>query len=801
MSDEEAQVIVDQALKTGSIEQRNTIAVVVGIAGSGKTWLISRLFREKPPDKYTSTGVAKESLRGLMHHIATRKSWERLSPEEILKIFASFMQTGLPKADIASLAKNFTEEEDPSEKELSPPQPSTPEPERSGTSSPSPSQKSYASETMISFVQTVQDSKKGVLIELMHMIDTGGQPEFIEIMPSLMHNSNLTLLVLNLDQSLDEHSHFAFYKDGIPFERPLPSIRTNKQVIHQLARTLQAKWPAHKGEHHSKVSVIGTHRDCVEKKGRLPETLEALNEEVKNLFLEDDLMNEIVPVNLLEPDYKDEKVLEELRQHISNADIGVKTELPFSFFMFEHEAIKHIEQKRDRKVKILSFEECVQVGAKLKMSREVVKAALIFFHRHNIFLYFQHILPNVVFLAPQVPLDFVNTIVALGYKVRSGAFSTLAPKYKRFCKEGIITEEMLCDKSLQLCDESLQLSDHFVPGIYEAKDAIELFLHIYAIAPLSIEDPLAKVQQVPTSSSTPGQKSAKKTEYLMMTLLDEKPENDIQKYLPSSPKVAPLVIHFSSCCVRNVCIPNGCFGNTISCLISTYEWKVSQTKKVPKCLAHNIVTLHDPRYPVTITMVNYTRHLEIHISTEKVKEEHLGDFCSSIRKTIFEAMKEKVFKLMRFEDLQIKPAFLCPCDCNPSHVATICNDSYIVCSETDTSQGCLQEQHLFWFQDQVQNLDQKPKLKDLLEELVYISHKWYYLGIQLGLEGKLDNIKCDHPENSRHCLSEMLSTWLKVDQNATWRTLCAALCSETVGEEKLASSVVAKYIKCKHSCI
>ena len=116
MSDEEAQVIVDQALKTGSIEQRNTVAVVVGIAGSGKTWLISRLFREKPPDKYTSTGVAKESLRGLMHHIATRKSWERLSPEEILKIFASFMQTGLPKADIASLAKNFTEEEDPSEK-------------------------------------------------------------------------------------------------------------------------------------------------------------------------------------------------------------------------------------------------------------------------------------------------------------------------------------------------------------------------------------------------------------------------------------------------------------------------------------------------------------------------------------------------------------------------------------------------------------------------------------------------------------------------------------------------------------
>ena len=243
------------------------------------------------------------------------------------------------------------------------------------------------------------------------MIDTGGQPEFMEIMPSLFHNSNLTLLVLNLDQSLDEEVQFAFYENDKSFKW-LNSIRINRQIIHQLARTLQAKWHAQ----HSKVSVIGTHRDCVEKKGKLQETLEAMNEEVESLFMEDELIvpqhGNIFSVNLLEPDYKDEEVLENVRNFISDTSIGVKAEIPFSFFMFEHEAIKCVEQKLDRKVRILSFEECVQVGAKLEMSRKVVQAALIFFHRHNIFLYFQHILPNVVFLAPQVPLDFVNAIVA-----------------------------------------------------------------------------------------------------------------------------------------------------------------------------------------------------------------------------------------------------------------------------------------------------------------------------------------------------------------------------------------------------
>jgi len=101
----------------------------------------------------------------------------------------------------------------------------------------------------------------------------------------------------------------------------------------------------------------------------------------------------------------------------------------------------------------------------------------------------------------------------------------------------------------------------------------------------------------------------------------------------------------------------------------------------------------------------------------------------------------------------------------------------------------------------MQNLNQKPKLKDLLEELVKISHKWYDLGVRLELEeGTLKIINSNHPENARHRLSEMLSTWLKAEPRATWCTLCAALRSETVDEEELASNLMAKYVKHKHSC-
>ena len=86
------------------------------------------------------------------------------------------------------------------------------------------------------------------------------------------------------------------------------------------------------------------------------------------------------------------------------------------------------------------------------------------------------------------------------------------------------------------------------------------------------------------------------------------------------------------------------------------------------------------------------------------------------------------------------------------------------------------------------------ELKNVYEDLINISHQWYDLGLQLELEeGTLETIKLDNHENAQHCLRKVLSTWLKIDPRPSWQTLCAALCSRTVGAEKLASNLEAKY--------
>jgi len=86
------------------------------------------------------------------------------------------------------------------------------------------------------------------------------------------------------------------------------------------------------------------------------------------------------------------------------------------------------------------------------------------------------------------------------------------------------------------------------------------------------------------------------------------------------------------------------------------------------------------------------------------------------------------------------------------------------------------------------------KLMDVYEELIIISHKWFDLGLRLELEeGKLETIEHANPNKPQNCLRAVLSTWLKQDSRRTWQFLCAALRSNTVGENKLANTIEAKY--------
>ena len=748
LTDERAQQIIDKALESSSLPMRNVVAVVTGLMGSGKTWFLARLFNQKPPDLYTSTGIAEQSCRGLLHRIGniSLESWELFSPRNILEYLACRFHEDLPPANVAQLAAKISTlgiQADPAPTSTSssattpPPLPSTPASamasvSETGSKPPTPPTKSDTSQSMVRLVKAPQGSKSLAMLELVHMIDTGGQPEFMENMPSLVYNCHLALLILNLMFGLDEYPAIHYHEKGKAYKRDLPSQYSNRQIIQKLASTLQAKRFSRKESQCFRLLVVATHRDCVPR-GKLASRVKAFNQAIESILLPANKAELIrfsgkeiaFVLNLKEPDSTDLTKLSLIRDKVSGSEVGEVVETPSSFLIFEQELVEFA--KKNVSMDVLSLEQCLQVGSKLKMESDVVKAALIFFHRQITLFYFRYVLPNVVFARPQVPLDFINSIVQFSYKVASGEEKGVTDDLISSLRDGIITEETLCHDTFKKC---------FIPDLYEAQHAIELLCHTFTLAPLSHEPQLkAGSSGVQPTPSTPIKRE--KREYLMMSLRPAIPDKDIPQYIPPPSEIAPLVVKFSKDCV-----PLSCFSSTISCLLSLYDWRLSRAHNgSPECLTHNVVSLYKPQTPGQIVLVDVGHSFQMHINVDRdTDRKDFPEICFQIKEPIFTAIGQ-VFERLNLTGIEVSPAFPCPCSgeelfpwikrkffrlrgavANPtehlSHTASAYlfknNKWFLRCSKTEKSVGTALKKHTMWLDTPVAEKE-KPSLPKLYE--------------------------------------------------------------------------------------
>ena len=783
ISDERAQQLIDKALESGSLEMRNIISILTGLMGSGKTWLLSRLFHQLPPGLYTSTGVAEQSFRGLLHHIGnlSMETWREFLPENILEFLSYRFREELPPANISALAAQFTTAALSESATIDlPPLPTPSTPSTSAETPPpalplqprpsSPPKPSSTSQSMVRLVKAPKSSPILSMLELIHMIDTGGQPEYMEMMPHLIHSCHLAVLVLNLVFGLDDYPPIQLHEKGIAYEKALPSQFTNRQVIQKLASTLQAKRFSRKKGQCFRLLVVATHKDCV--KGDLTARLEAIEQALKDILLpscKGELIvfsaNQIAFVlNLKDPDSDDIKSLQLLREKIGASEVGEIVEVPGSFLIFEQDLLKFAEQVgRD----ILSIDECLQVGAKLKMNGEVVGAALIFFHRQITFLYFHNVLPHLVFTKPQVPVDFINAVVQFSYKVTSGILKGYPANLASSLRDGIITEEILGHELLSKC---------FIPNLYEPHHAIEMLLHNFNIAPLSRE-PQSKEGTIPPKIPIPSKRE--KREYLMMSLVPAISDKDLSKHIPKSSEITPLLVKFT-----NDCGPLSCFSSTVSCLLSAYNWRLCRSEdESPECLFHNVVSLYTPGLPIQIVLVDAASHLEIHIRVEMdIDRQILSKVCFQVREAVFAAVTD-VFEVMQLAEIDISPAFLCPC-CQDTETHSACfaqfeTKCFLQCSKSGKSLSA-QRKHAIWFGATVTEKKELtlPKLLQLkIHKKIGVNYMDFGIFLLNDDDGsQMDSIEMECQGRPEHIARKILQEWvLGRGKPLTWQTLVETL--------------------------
>ena len=767
------QSMIKKAMESGSLKQRNVVGVITGLMGSGKTTLLHRLFGTPPPGLYTSTGVAEQSFRGFLHHtvrMSADGTWQKITYEDIRNYLAPLIKAGMTEEKVDIFAQRILRSSSltPAANHIPSPSPAASSPSSIDNIMPEHSEAEYlesqTSKEMVSLVLEAPPSEKSrdLVLDLVHMIDTGGQPELIEVMPSLIHNANLAMVLINLKYGLNKCQMPDYHDEGKQYQRPLShSYITSKDVILKLVSTLRAKRSTGK---YLRILVVATHRDCV--KGDLEARVEDLNKQLITLLLpsfEEELImfettNKIAFVlNLKNPDEDDIKTFKLIRHVVSSPKWGPEPfETPASFFAFEQDLLHFAEMvaKRD----ILTFNECRQVGEKLGMDDNMVVAALVLFHQQNTFLYFPQVLPNHVFIKPQVPLDIVNSIVCFSYKPLRG----VPAKVPALLRDGIITEELLGFDDI---------SPQFKKGIYEVHDAIKLFTHTFTLAPLEFKAP--EMEPV----------DRKKKKHLMMCLKPAKTDEELQHYIPCSTSTVPLIVKFSIGCV-----PLGCFSSTISCLISKYGWKVVLEKNVPKCLAHNIACLHDPDLLVNVVIVDFTQYIEIHIDSDLTHYSQ-SRICNQVRRKIFESV-EQVFETMELDQINVKrePVIFCPCTKKHNHFAEF-KENVLWCTEYNK---CLQPdpKQLLWMGEDTASQPDLPELLRLKVPEKIGSDYLFEVGTILLRDSRgcvVRNIHSDS-RDTKHFGINILREWLNREPTpVTWENLIKTL--QTINLNKLAKEI------------
>ena len=514
-----------------------------------------------------------------------------------------------------------------------------------------------------------------------HLIDSGGQPQFYDLFPIFIHHATSILLVQRLCDRLNDRPTVEYYDgDGALVGIPYLSLFTNLETVMCLARTMHSHPTEGK---HPKIMVACTHRDmdgkCSETRATKNKTLFDLLHPLfpDDLVLYGDAMDPIFPLNAKEPDEEDKRVAKLLRQAIESSAPD-PVEIPLWWYFLEIGLAKLAAMLGRR---VLSRKECLSVAQNLRFPEEEFNAALEYFNKLNLCLYYPTVLPDVVFSDPQVPLDKASELVQQSYKLREakqgkksqGPQEALEAKWLKFRDQGIVRSEFL-----------EKFPKHYRDRLFTPSDLLLLFQELLIIAPLT------------------------KSDYFMPSLLQMIPPEELDKNHVSSPAASPLLIHFPHGWPRN-----GIFCCLVVYLINHCQWQiVLPGKGSPILTARNCVKFRLPNHPCTVTLIDSFAHFEIYVKSSFFCE-ICTKVCPSIRNSIFDGI-DAASHTLRYNNAKPSPAFLCHHSDSdngqtssntttpPPHAATITNDhEYWLCTMDADVSGKLTEMEKVWLQPEV----------------------------------------------------------------------------------------------------
>ena len=682
-------------MKRGHIELDIDKVVMFGIAGSGKTCALAVMLGDDPPDVTCSTPLMKRPVEVLFMDVDKKLHWKIKTLQEVNESIAEIIRSRMPK----EAAKALVSSASPASPSQQPPhstadQSFQPTPEETITTTSEAAreiptstkkrptgkvqseaegsldyvlQSTDMDEEFVSLINTSPPSSEPILrLRQILVLDSGGQPHFHELIPVFLNGASDFLYVFKVHESLDIRSMIRYFKEGkLVFQ--FQASQTNEETLKQCTRAMTSLTAKNKDIPLPRLLFLATHPDMVAE-GELPAKLEALHKRLKEILLpqfKDQIIycnkkgDFIFTMNAAKPVKKDQECAEAIRRCLSKEREGKKgVKVPLRWYALYQKLLQVVEGLGK---KVLSREQCGLVAESMGIDEESCDEALQFFTRLNMLFYFPDILPNLVFMDPQMLLDKVTELVEESYRMSQAeeedqSFFIIEGEKLKFRDYGQVTETFLS-----------KFDSHYEKPLFTPKELITLLRGLLVFADLS-EDV-----------------------YFMPCLLQVKTPEVVAQYQVSGEKA--LAVHFPDSGPLL-----GMFCSTVAYLLSSENahpcpWEVVQDEAgTPQCLNRNVIQFTIPDKIGTVSLIDHFTHFEIHINTLLDKEVQLWKVAHD---AVFAGLK-KAGKTLGYTNNTPVPAIVCPTHPTTPHPATVKEGGW-KCSKMAHIFGSVAEDTIPWW--------------------------------------------------------------------------------------------------------
>ena len=525
---------------------------------------------------------------------------------------------------------------------------------------------------------------------LLNMSDTGGQPEFMDMLPALMVGPALYLLFCKLNQELKSSYTVSYLSSSGESTTPVESTYTVEEVMFQalsaiacLANSKSERkeegnqlFPDLMASPQSKAFIVATHKDLVSE-----EHITKFDAELQERIRATDFYKE----GLVQFASDNRLILA-----IDNKSGGAEEVNTLRKFFEEH------MQKHYRKVKIpaawlvlslylrkqekrtISLHDCLVWAQKLNMSAEETEAALWFLHhRAGTLMYFPNLpeLQDTIISDVQIVYDSVSNLIVNTF--RFGKVKKAASE--KFRETGQFSLE-------DIGGVTADISSDYIPLL----QLVKLLEHLNIIAIIK-QPELNPSQDLHAKSS--------KVIYFMPCVLQNAPNEELLIFQENnSNSLLPV-----SLMIRYECgfVPLGLFPATIANLVGNDSFTL-----IIEGIKKNRVQFRYGADRDKITFISRPHYYEIHITRQAAAVTKTHEVCVAVREIIESAIKTVTSHMNYAFTVSYQLAFECHSHPGMDHLCVV--NSRESRETTPHMMDCLynikdpqpvvmQRQHTVWF--------------------------------------------------------------------------------------------------------